>query len=183
VSRLSYPEQILDDDSRICGKGGTIRFFKGGKVAVEMSWPFFEAQSKKLISHFKGDPKLQILLEHLNNPCNSSSGELTSMLLGKLIQIREQSEFDRSLDTFVSSIRAVRELWLKTVPLKTEKFISAVGKLARQHQRPPTKAELTNHLCLEPAETSRLCKEHGFAWLPNAAGGRPPKRRPRKRLA
>jgi hypothetical protein len=181
VSRLSYPEQILDDGSRICGEGGTIRFFKNGVVSVQISGPFFDAQAEKLISRSRCNPKLTILFEHLQNPCTTNPGQLIAQLLEGLIRIPENSEFENALAEIVSSIRAARKLSRKIVPESTQRFIAAITELAKQHQRPPTQRELADHLCEERSVVSLLCKEHGFSWLPKASAGRPSSTRRRRR--
>jgi hypothetical protein len=153
-----------------------IRFFKSGKVSVQITGSFFDAQAEKLISRFSCNPKLNILFEHLQNPCTTNPAQLTAQLLGKLIKIPAKPEFERALDEIVSSIRAARELSLKIVPESTKRFIGAIGKLARRHQRPPTQRELADHLCEERSVVSLLCKTHGFSWLPKGAAGRPKNR-------
>jgi hypothetical protein len=180
-SPAGYPERELADGSRICGEGGTIRFFKSGKVSVQISGSFFDAQAGKLISRFSCNPKLNILFEHLRNPCTTDPAQLTAQLLGELIEIPENPEFKRALGEIVSSIRAARELSLKIVPESTKRFIKAVRELARKHHRPPTQRELANHLCedgflKERSAVSFFCKTHGFSWLPKGAAGRPKNR-------
>jgi hypothetical protein len=168
-----YPERELDDGSRICGDGGTIRFFKNGAVSVQISGSLFDAQAEKLISRSRCNPKLNILFEHLHNPCTTNPAQMTAQLLEGLLRIPESSEFENALAEIVSSIRAARELSLKMVPESTKRFIAAIRELARQHQRPPTQRELADHLCEERSVISLLCKEHGFSWLPKPSAGRP----------
>jgi hypothetical protein len=172
-SPAGYPECELADGSRICGEGGTIQFFKNGIVAVQISGSFFDAQARKLDSRFKSNAKLAVLFDHLCNPCTPIPGQLAAQLLGALVKIKEDSEFERALKEIVSSIRAARKLTLKIVPESTERFIGAIRELARQHQRPPTQRELADHLCEERSVISLLCKEHGFSWLPKPSAGRP----------
>jgi hypothetical protein len=171
---VQFPESILADGSRICGAGGTIQFFVDGKVAVYLPWSHFGPLTQKLISRYKGDPVVQLILEQLADPLPSLCDSLSQSLLLGLLQTPDQSAFERNLDVFVSSIKAVRELLLSRhqLPKKSQIFLAAIGKLARRDRRPPTKGQLTELLGLEPSETSRLCKEHGFDWLPIAQPGR-----------
>jgi hypothetical protein len=151
-----------------------------------MPWAYFGPLSRKLISRYKGDRFMQLLLEYLTDPVpsvidKSSIDELLGRLdksieslLVELIRTSDQSVFERRLDAFVSSIKAVRELLLSRyqLPSKSRNFLAAIGELARQNKQPPAKWQLTELQGLEPSETSKLCKEHGFDWLPVGQPGR-----------
>ena len=170
----------LPDGSRVFGEDGTISFLANGKVAVGVGGPAFEKQKKKVISRFNVDPVLLDQLEAAFQPPFDSISSLQppfngigSELLQAITQITDQAQFDRRLDTLVGTLRAIRELQLKRFNTPVGKrFIDAVRILAIKHIRPPTKKEITNHLCCDLSQTSKWCKEHGFAWLPNAPAGR-----------
>ena len=160
----------LADGSRVFGEDGTICFLANGKVAVGVGGPAFEKQKKKVISRFKVD---SVLLDQLEAAFQPPFDGIGSEILQAITQITEQAQFDRHLDTLVGTLRAIRELWLRRFEtLAGKRFIDAVHALAIKLGRPPTKAEITNHLCCDLSQTSKWCKEHGFAWLPNAPAGR-----------
>jgi hypothetical protein len=172
-------ERKLSDGSRVFGsrlpgEDGTICFLANGKVAVGVGGAAFFKQGHKVISHFKANPDLFEELEAIfQAPFDNSGG---SELLYALTRLADQTQFDRCLDALVSTLRAIHEL--RTGRLGTERsrrFIDALHSLAIELKRPPTKHELTEKLRGEPAQTSKLCTEHGFAWLPTEAPGRKPK--------
>jgi hypothetical protein len=171
----AYLKSTLPDGSRVFGsrapgQEGTIAFLANGKVAVGVAGAAFQEQKKKVIRRFKVDPVLLNLLEAAFQP--PYDGRL-SHFLQAITRVNDQAEFDRYLDALVGTLRAIRELRLRGVETPTGKrFIDAVHALAIRHKRPPTKAELTNYLCSEPAQTSKWCRDHGFGWLPNAPAGR-----------
>lgn len=170
-----WVERALPDGSRVFGsrvpgEGGTISLLANGKVAVGVSAPAFLRQGRKLIRRFKAHPILFDALENILEPPFDESG---SRLLLELVQMDNQTRFDRSLDVLVSTIRALRELRVRqfgTIP--SQQFVAAIHKLAARAKRPPTKGELTAELCTEPSRITHLCDEHGFGWLPPGKPGR-----------
>jgi hypothetical protein len=170
-----WVERTLADGSRECGpwppgEGGTITFLVNGNVAIGAGGQVFEEQKKKVISRFNVDA---VLLANLDKAFCEPSDILLSQILREIFQTADQTRFNRHLDALVSTVRALRELWLKRFKTATgSRFINAVQVLARKHKRPPTKAEITEHLCCELSQTSKWCRDHGFEWLPNAPAGR-----------
>jgi hypothetical protein len=157
--------------TRVPGEDGTITFLANGKVAVGLGGSAFFEQGRKVISHFKVDPDLFEELETIfQTPFDSSGG---SGLLFSLVKIADQTQFNRHLDKLVGTLRAIRELRVGRFGTERSRhFSEAIDSLAVKLKRPPTKRELTEELHGEPAKTSKLCTEHGFAWLPTEAPGR-----------
>jgi hypothetical protein len=156
--------------SRVPGEDGTITFLANGKVAVGVGGSAFFKQGRKVISRFKANPELFEELEAIFQPPFDSSG---SELLHSLVGIANQTQFDRSLDALVSTLRAIHELRIgRFGTRRSRRFINAIHSLAVELWRPPTKHELTERLCIEPSQTSRLCTQHGFEWLPTGPPGR-----------
>jgi hypothetical protein len=170
-----WVERTLTDGSRECGpwplgEGGTITFLAGGKVAVGVAGPAFQAQKKKVIRRFKVEPVLLAMLEAAFQP--PYDGRL-SHFLQAITRVNDSLEFDRYLDALLGALRAIRELRFQRFETATgRRFINAVQALACKHKRPPFKIEITNYLCCELSQTSKWCREHGFEWLPNAPAGR-----------
>jgi hypothetical protein len=169
--KFTLPDGSRVFGSRVSGEDGTISFLADGRVAVGVGGPAFFKQGRKVISRFKADPNLFEELEDIIRlPVDSSGSEL----LHSLIRIANQTQFDRSLDALVSTLRAIRELRIGRFGTQQSRlFVDALHSLAVELKRPPTKSELAWHLCVGKSEISFLCKEHGFSWLPNAAAGRP----------
>jgi hypothetical protein len=156
--------------SRVSGQGGTIWFLANGKVAHGVGGPAFEEQKRKIIRRFKPD---EVLLANLENALSRPSDILLTQILREIIELPDQATFDRRVDVLVRTLRAIRALWLGRFETSTgRRFMAAVRELARKHKRPPTKAEITEHLCCELSQTSKWCRDHGFEWLPNAPVGR-----------
>ena len=181
----SWTESKLPDGSRVFGsrafgKGGTgpITLLVNGKVAVGVCDPAFEEQKRKVISRFKVD---DMLLADLETALYAPFDGLSSQILREITQIGDQVQFDRRLDVLNSTLRALRELRLKRFETSTgRRFMVAIRTLAREHKRPPTKAEITTYLCCNLSQTSKWCRDRGFSWLPNAPAGRQKERRGRR---
>jgi hypothetical protein len=175
-----WVERTLADGSRECGpwplgEGGTITFLVNGKVAIGAGGQVFEEQKKKVISRFNVDA---VLLANLDKAFCEPSDILLSQILREIFQTADQTRFNRRLDALVSTVRALRELWIQRFETRGDsRFTEAVRALATEHKRPPTKAEITEYLCHKyflyaPSRTSEWCQEHGFGWLPNERAGR-----------
>jgi hypothetical protein len=166
----AYPVRQLPDGSRLCGTDSYICFWPGKKkVAVLLNANHLASQLRKVRSRYKTPADLVRLLEQLEPLDNTGS----RMLL-ELVHTRDPARFERILDALVSGIRAVRALVLSPKgPVQSTEFIQALLRLARQLGRPPFKRELAEELCVERSEITRLCREHGFVWLPSAPRGRP----------
>lgn len=136
--------------------------------------PAFQAQKKKVMRRFKVEPVLLAMLEAAFQP--PYDGRL-SHFLQAITRVNDPAEFDRYLDALLGALlgalRTIRELRLQRFETATgRRFIDAVQALARNHNRPPTKAEVTAYLGCEVSHTSKWCREHGFSWLPTERPGR-----------
>jgi hypothetical protein len=164
--------------SRVLGQGGTIWFLANGNVALGIGGPAFEEQKRKIIRRFKPD---EVLLANLENALSRPFDIVLNQILREIIELPDQTTFDRGIDVLVRTLRAIRALWLGRFETSTgRRFTDAVRELARKHKRPPTKAEIREHLCCELSQTSKWCRDHGFGWLPNAPAGRQKERRGRR---
>jgi hypothetical protein len=160
----------LPDGTRDFGEDGKISFLANGMVAVGVGGPTFFKLGRKVISRFKANPDLFEELEAIFQPPFDSSG---SKLLHSLVSRANQTQFDRSLDALVSTLRAIYALRSGRFGTpRSRRFVDAIQSLAVELRRPPTKHELTDRLCIEPSQTSKLCTEHGFEWLPTGPPGR-----------
>lgn len=81
---------------------------------------------------------------------------------------------ERSVDEFASALKATRKLMVSSRKASNlhQRFDAAVVHLARRLVRPPTKHEIGEFLCIDKHQTSKLCKENRFDWLPNGRAGR-----------
>jgi hypothetical protein len=167
----AYPVRQLPDGSQLCGKGSYLLFWPNKKqVAVLLGASHLAEQIRKVRSRYKIAPILVQLLDLLDAPLDDTG----SRLLLELIHIKDSARFELSLAVLASCIRAVRASTLSPKgSAQSTQFIQAVLRLSRKHGRPPFKRELADELCAERSEIARLCREHGFAWLPSAPGGRP----------
>ena len=167
----AYPVRQLSDGGRLCGEGSYIWFWPDKKkVAVLLNAGHLAGQLRKIRSRYKTPSDLVRLLEQLDQPLDDTG----SRMLLELFHTKDQVRFERFLGALVSGIRAVRALVLSPKgPVQSTEFIQALLRLARQLGRPPFKRELAEELCVERSEITRLCREHGFVWLPSAPRGRP----------
>jgi hypothetical protein len=98
--------------------------------------------------------------------------------------ISEPSDFtaDRLIDELCSDLRIARK-WNRSNGSSLSNhdlFLSALRQLlklrkGKADERLPTKRGIANSMAISQDQCSKLCKANGFAWLPNASGGRPKK--------
>jgi hypothetical protein len=155
-----------------CGEGSYIWFWPAEKrVAVILGGEYLAQQTGKLASRYKADERLVSVLQAIAALPEMDHG---SRLLKELLSDPDSRHFERKLRALVSSIRAVRSMLLEPKgPPKSSEFVQVILKLARLHQRPPFKRELADALCIDQPTTSKLCRAHGFGWLPRSDPGRP----------
>jgi hypothetical protein len=140
-------------------------------VKVTLSAAVVEAQKAKVVSRYKIPPHLLALIHPKFDP---RAGDVFPMLL----QVADPVQFDRLLDGLNRGLRAAHALYHRGYATATgRRLIAALLTLAGKYQRPPSKAEITDHLCCDPQQTSKWCQDHGFKWLPNKPAGAPAGRR------
>jgi hypothetical protein len=140
-------------------------------VKVTLSAAVVEAQKAKVVSRYKIPPRLLALIHPKFSP---RAGKALQMLQ----EVAPGPQFERLLDGLNRGLRASNALYHRGYATVTgRRLIAALLTLAGKYQQPPSTRDITRYLECTPAQTTKMCRDHGFRWLPHAPGGRPARRR------